>query len=951
MNRFLESLAIDLYNNYPDLGDWQIIVPNKRAGLYLKQYLSKQSTAAFWAPEITDIQSWVAQETPEVAADNLSLIFHLYEATTEVMKRQNINWDMDFDRFHFWGDLLVKDFEDVDKNLSDARVVFKQVQDLKEIEQRFDPLSDDEFRLFRGFWESFFDSGSQRKERFLVWWNQMGLIYENFQSRLKAEKLTYPGRMFRQLAEAPELNAFHKKMIFAGFNILSKSEIILLSRLLESGQAEIRWEVDEYYLADIHQEAGRYFREYLKHPQLKKGFPTKIPNRISAHLPETRVIGAPGVLGQTQSLREILEKLPTEELSDTAVVICDQNMLFPLLDSLPENISELNVTMGYPLRHTPLYAFCNQLLDLQLTAKEKENRFYHEPCLRLLRNPYLGAFARDEAATLAEEIESKNQIFPSMEDIENELLKKIFKKQTSNHSLLEYLQEILLYLHEQQHQRDDERSKIDAEYLFAFIRHLNRIKDLLAGWHEKLSTEQLIRIFKELAASMRIPFSGEPLNGLQIMGPLETRSLNFKNVIYLGFNEDAYPGLKPSQSFIPYHIRKAFGMPTFEHNESLYAYYFYRQLHSAETLYLIYNNVSSETVRAEQSRYILQLEAEHPQAKDKIKHEVKLFEGMPKVAEEIKVKKSEAVKVALEEYRQRISADNKGISATALTDFMECKLRFYLKEVMQITGSEEVGEEVDAAQLGRILHNALENLYKPFQKKEVSRANIEAMINQLPTEIEKLYKEELGSDVDTSFGRNLLAKEIITDFAKQILSRDKDSTPFTFLRAEERLLISHMTAEGKKVQFKGFVDRQDEIMKDGQSIHRVIDYKTGKADPKFGSLNDLFRVGDDYEVKRFKKLPFQTFFYAYLLKQKYPQLTSLLPGVASMRNMATPKGDYQYMNSAKTDVIYDDDLHLGFSEKVDALISDIFDNDDLVFSQTEDEAYCSYCPFKAYCRK
>jgi hypothetical protein len=766
-------------------------------------------------------------------------------------------------------------------------------------------------------------------------------------------------------------------VVFAGFNALTKAEEKLISHHVQHSGAEVYWDIDEYYVNNNAQEAGKFFREYQNHPVLGKTFPKDIASNLlsgfrtvataeteeaTSKIKSVKIFGAAQPVSQTklmaQVLKEELEKGIDPE--NTLIVLPDENLLLPVLHSVSGNVEKLNVTMGFPIGATPVFNLVEMLVEMQINRKGSE--FNHRQVVALLGHPYIIAEDAGVANTKRREILNRNWVHIPMGYLASEtnLHRIVFKP--VEESILSYLRTIIITIGNLKSITD-----FDKEYLLHFIKLLNRIQEITGDeyqiksrisdadenlnapdkqWTKALNTslKAFLRLFRQLVQAHRIPFSGEPLRGLQVMGVLETRNLDFKNVFILSLNEGSFPSFSNKNSYIPFSIRKAYGLPTAEHQDAMYAYLFYRMIQRAENIFLFYNTETDVLGQGESSRYLKQLIYESG-----LKMERKVLHDpvQPNLINPIVIQKDSKVIELL----AKLSEGNskfKGISPSALNTYIECRLRFYLRHVAKIKEPDEVEEDLDARVLGNFLHAVMELFYRRVQERKKSSQieakdfyNAEATIDQLIDEVFiTAYQLEPGKPVLYE-GQRLVVREVVKRFAHRILEMDKAYAPFT-IEALEQGGLAHTVAISqypRAIVISGKIDRVDR--KD--DLVRVIDYKTGKDKLDFESVASLF----SRDGKR-NKAAFQTLLYALLYKANVPQGShKIVPGLINRMNLF----DKDFKFGLKVGKIFVEDVEPllpEFDQHLKTLLEDLY-NPVIPFDQTTDVESCRYCAYQKIC--
>jgi CRISPR/Cas system-associated exonuclease Cas4 (RecB family) len=952
---FLEQLADYLLEKYGGkLGEVGILFPNRRAGVFFKNYISRKTSAAMWLPDIYTISGFMEGLSSLELADPLELSFEMYRVYSKLQKNPE-----SFDEFFYWGEMMIADFDDIDKYLVDADKLFRNINDLKEIDNIFDYLSPDQKELISRFWR-YFDKTklSDHQESFLKIWKLLYPAYQELRKVLFMDNIAYEGMIYRDVAEKvlkqEALDLPKEKILICGFNALSKAEKVLFSHLKNSGRADFYWDYDQLFIEDKMHEAGRFLRENLKDFPADKDFDPGFNNL--ANKKNLNIYNLPSNILQSKKLYKILEKKDTAELSDfgdTAVILGDENMLQTVIGAIPPNIPNLNVTMGYALKNTPVYSFVDLLLQLQknLSRTKSSRGFYFRDVLSVLNHQYIKATENEVINDFINRIHQDNLLYIKLEDFpQNELLKSIFIRLESPAEISDYLLRILDRISQDFIIDEDEvhqESDLQKEYIFQIKTRLNRLSGLFKARTDLLNnTEAYIRLFRKLVTGLRIPFAGEPLRGLQIMGILESRLLDFHNLIFLSMNEGVMPASHGGFTYIPANLRYALGMPTREDHDAIYAYYFFRLLQRAENISLLYNSSSKGMNTGEPTRYLYQLEY---LSGYNIKKETMAFRVAENDPVAIDIVKDEAVMNKLNKFT---TDGHSYLSPSALTSYMDCPLRFCFSYVEGVREEDEASEDVDVPGFGNLFHKAMELIYK---EKEGSLI-VEEDFKQLTTD--EFIKEKLDqafrleflkndeSDVNPE-GRNIIVYEIIFQLIKQTLEVDKQSAPFTFRKAEQEVRQNLINiVRGKEIVVGGKIDRVDER----EGVIHLIDYKTGKINLGFAGIQNLLDRSAWPSNDNMKGIV-QVFIYSWLYSKQFADGKKITPGIYPTRTLYEKPFSFLITDKETKTLINSIEEYLpAIDEKIKDLIREIFDPA-TPFSQTQDTDRCKYCPYAGVCHR
>lgn len=985
MKTFLEELATNIYRSNPQLDKLVLVFPNRRAILYFQKHLSAQLTRPAFAPQMLTIEDFIAGFSEYKVPDKLELVHRLYHTYMQVVPATNVEA---FDQFFFWGEMLLRDFNEVDKYLVSARHLFLDLSAQKELDNSFDFLTDEQREFLKLFWGNFDENLNNTKRNFLRVWKELNGVYEQFKTTLQHHGLAYEGMVHRLVAtridQRPQLvvekygadRSFH----FIGFNALTKAEEVIFSALVKEELATVHWDMDAYYVNNNTQEAGKFLREYQQHPLLSRTFPAQIPSNFVPHNDDKKNItlyGAAQPVGQAKLMAQVLQEalMNGARPEETLIVLPDEKMLIPVLNGISHRVDKLNVTMGFPLTSTPVFNLMELVIELQL--HRKADRYQHRQVLALLGHPYVVADNPSLAQAKRKEILKKNMVFIDQRTLafDSVLHQLLFrpasairgKAQTADRifSLYTYLRDLLLAIGTIKALPD-----IDREYAFHFLKLLNRLEEIISEeafasiQHEPLDAKALrrkdqealksfLRLFKQLVNTEKIPFTGEPLRGLQIMGVLETRNLDYKNVFILSLNEGAFPAVSSKGSYIPFNIRKAYALPTAEHQDAMYAYLFYRTLQRAENIHLFYNTETDKLGQGEKSRYLQQLIYESGlQIVEKT-----LYNPLdPEPVLPVTIEKDKSILQIINRFNERSEhRKSYGISPSALYMYLECRLKFYFQYVADIREAREVEEELDARLLGNLLHSVMDMFYNDIctrkKSKLVEPSDLENEEHKILQLIDQAFRTTYALEADKAVeyeGQRVVVREVIKRLVLRIIERDKLYAPFYVEGLEQEGLTARLAIPSQPGYciISGTIDRVD--VKD--ELIRIIDYKTGKDDLNFSSVSLLF----EREGKKQNKAAFQTLFYALLYKHNLPEgwkhgAFRIMPVLINRMNLFDE--DFEYGLRMNKEILRDATAILPeFETLLKALLNELFDPA-VPFTQTNRQESCQYCPYKSICSR
>ena len=948
---FLEAVA-RRYAGRDTLERTCFVFPNRRSGTFFKRWLGITAGKPVFVPNVLTIDELFARIAGmEETREKARLLDVLYREYVRLMPLPEGREPETFDQFIYWGDILLSDFDDIDKYRVDVDRLLVNLRQLKELSVDYDFLTDDQKAAIAAFCTSFFagEMPGESRRNFSEIWNILQPLYHAFRKSLSEKGFAYAGMIYRSVAESltdgtsvlPQFD----EIVFVGLNALNACEKALLDHLRREGRADFYWDYAGPMVTDPDNLAGRFIREN------RERYPSKEPFDCPALDPETQqfeVIRVPSAVGQTRKAMQILGDLQREGAMDhpehTAVVLPDENLLFPMLGAIPGGIEKVNVTMGCPLSASSGATLFQWLERLQADSRQKEGNclFYHRDVTGLLEHPYFVAASDPQiTSALVEHIRKENLVFIPEQELSaaGGIYAVVFRQVADTRAIPGYLLEVLEALQASQ-------SVLEREFLYHFhqcVADLEKVELPL----ETMEPKTWYRLLMQYVALVKIPYEGEPLSGLQVMGPLETRALDFRNVIILSVGEGIFPSRGVSASFIPYNLRLGFGLPTYEQQDAIWAYYFYRSICRAGRVWLLYDSRTEGLQSGEESRFIKQLRyLYHVPMTEKVA--TYSLAGTDTVNPMCHVAKDELVMQKLEE----VFVQGKGVfSASSLNKYLDCPLRFYYEEVEGIREQDDVVEDVDAGIFGTIFHRVMEAVYNPFVGRVVTQEDLQA---------KRLFGERgerLDDWVTAAFahehiheiaGQNLILKELVAHLVKQVVAVDRRlasrSGGIHILGTErkEDFPVS-LPVSGRKVRLFGAIDRIDSCV---PGIERIVDYKSGKVD------NDNCReVSDLFDVSKGSNRPgvaFQLHFYALLMNRIHPgRLVRYDPCIYSLRSIFTEEPKSYEIASDRIEA---------FETQLLSLIEEIFDPA-LPFEPRPDigedpgKSVCRFCNFKRLCNR
>ena len=959
MESFLKLVAADLYKHTEgNLAHTAVVFPNKRAGLFFNEYLAQESDSPIWSPAYVSISELFRSLSPWEVGDPVKLVCELYK----IFRRETQSTET-LDDFYFWGEMLISDFDDADKNKVDTDKLFSNLQDLRNIMDDYTFIDDEQEEAIRQFFQNFsIERRTALKERFISLWNVLGNIYKGFRESLASQNIAYEGMMYRHVIEHLDVDKLpYEKYVFVGFNVLNKVEHTLFTQLKDAGKAVFYWDYDEFYMKENRQavthEAGEFIRRNLR------DFPSPLSGELFKNLSkpkEVHYIASSTENAQARYLPQWIRNNLTTPEKETAVVLCNEALLQPVLHSLPAEVKHVNITMGFPLSQTPVYSFLIALLELHTHGFNfKSGRYTFQSVVTLLKHPYTRQLT-GQAELLEKELTRNNRFYPLPGELgKDEFLTQLFTPLSGNLNLCIRLSETLqqvasIYQANTSGTEDtDAFNQLYRESLFKAYTTINRFRTLIEEDELTVQSETFRRLLVKVLSATNIPFHGEPAIGMQVMGVLETRNLDFRHLVLLSVNEGQLPKSGGDSSFIPYNLRKAFGMTTIEHKIAVYAYYFYRLLQRAERITLMYNTSSDGLNRGEWSRFMLQFLIEWPHP---ITRQFLEAGQSPQGTSPITVEKTPDVMRRMQSLFDVRANPKAKFSPSALNYYLDCPLKFYYRYVAGLSAPDEVSAEIDSATFGSIFHYAAEHIYKDLTThgKVINKEALETLLRNevklqdyVDTAFKKLFFNVPQNEKPEYNGVQLINSAVIARYLKQLLQNDLRYAPFTFIASEMEVdePIDIQTPKGViKSRIGGIIDRMDS--KDGTL--RIVDYKTGGDADTPPHVESLF-IPD----KKRSNYVFQTFLYAAIMCRKQPTM-KIAPALLYIHRAATETYSpvIQMGESRKPKEAVEDfsKYEKEYRERLQGLLEEIF-NPEKSFTQTEIIEKCTYCDFKALCKR
>lgn len=982
MKAFLKIVAKDMLEKYgTDMSDIAVVFPNKRASLFLNNYLAQLAHKPIWTPTYITISDLFRRHSDLKVADPIKSICDLHKT---FVKCTGI--DETLDHFYGWGQLLLADFDDVDKNMVDAKQLFANLSDIHELDD-VSYLTDYQKEMIRKFFSNFSDDhNSELKKRFLQLWCHFYDIYTEFNQRMTEQGLAYEGALYRSVVSNESIEFRHKKYLFVGFNMMQVVELNLLNRLKKQGKAAFYWDYDQYYM-DGNNEAGHYIRQYLPYyPNELADYPQQeIYNNMTKNKDIT-YISAPTENIQARYVNSWLKENGRYKMGrNVAIVLSDESLLQSVIHSLPQEVGSINITIGYPLQQTPFYSLIQQLIQLQGIGHPKQGDTYRlHYVLIALRHPYT-RYISEKYTELLAKLDEQKRFYPSREFLSldgDEGLTLLFRnleeatasQDEYNRKLITYLLDVLRTIGTHAKELND---PLFHESLYRTYTLLNRLQDLIIAGDLQVDIITLERLIQQLIQTTSIPFHGEPAEGIQVMGVLETRNLDFDHILVLSCNEGKLPKGVNDSSFIPYSLRKAYGLTTVENKVAIFAYYFHSMLQRAHDITLTYNNATEDGQSGEMSRFMLQMMVE---SQHSIKRKTLVAGQKPLRPAYSEAQKTDEVMAVLDNIKM--------ITPTFLNTYQRCQKQFYYKYVKGLLEPDEIDEdEVDNKIFGNIFHRAAELFYYTFASKDdiatddqgkqrlirpivITADDLDhalkdtSLIYRL---VDRAFREELfkvsSSDYHPKYnGLQLINKEVIASYLRQLITIDRRQAPFTIIGMEivVSTTLGVATARGQKLfRIGGFIDRLDSVAASGNPSAlgnlaeriRVIDYKTGRSrtsHPK--DIEEVFST-QPLAIGKHNDYYLQAILYSLIVKndRRYnPAQEPVSPGLLFIQNAGADDYDptLKLGKELLTDVA---PLETEFTDHLRSLLADIYDPA-LPLKPTEDKKRCVFCPYAALCK-
>lgn len=995
MKPFLRTVAEDLYTTTN--GNFEhvtIIFPNKRANLFFNQHLADlHGDKPLWLPQYMTISDMFASLSQYSLADKIMLVCMLYQSYKKIIQSEET-----LDKFYSWGEIMLQDFNDIDNSMIPADKLFANIEELADMTD-FSFMSETQIRTVQTYFANFNPKNNTKlKEKFGTLWSRLFPIYEDFKSELRSAGFAYDGMLKREVIELLEsLDGQHHNIpadqtfAIVGFNVLSKTEETLFSYLKKHYNTLFYWDFDYAYInmKEIPElasnfEAGLFMRRNV----FKYG--DRLTDNVSEHNnmrshKQISIISASTENAQARYATEWLPQVIDSEqpLNNTAIILCNESMLQPLFHSIPQELTldngakrtlQTNITMGHPLMQTSISSFVNLLLTLQIKgASRTQGTWNHAVVRRLLTHPLTARLTNGESARIATQLKNDAIVYPTTNDATggNQILKQIFQPQSTNSDLLEYLSTIVETIGMTFNNADDADAndfitQLNIEAIYNIHKIVNRLTTLHQSSLLNINTRTLAGLLTQIMAAQSIPFHGEPATGIQIMGMLETRNLDFRNVLIMSANEGNIPPTPNVTSLIPYTLREAYGMTTIEKQTSLYAYYFYRLMQRAENISIMYNS-STEGLNSngEMSRFATQVLI-HSDNLFSADTGVKTYSiqspSTPMTGRDIIADKSQQTLDKLNSVYNSIDNESvKTLTPSTINTFIDCPLKFYFNKLSPIplATEESVDEDVDSALFGNIIHHVLERIYKDYVGKIVNEKQLTDIAND-EERIDQYVNEEINEaffqgykDYQRLTGQQLLNRKVIVDYLKRQLQTDAKACPLHIIKLEngDHKLKFNVT-DDTSVIIGGIIDRMDSTIIEGEERLRIVDYKTSASPHTASDISALFNNRSD-------KRPYhilQAMTYTLIVASTNTTPLPVSPSLFYVKQTQNTEPIDSVIKIGKKRILdfapmgSPDDITTEFTDNLHTVFKRMFDPQQ-PFLQTQNTKICEYCDLKQICRK
>ena len=941
MSTFLHKIAQLIKENAGDsTANILVILPSRRASLFLQKELIQVYGKTIICPDIISTEDLIMELTGFTLVDPLELSIELYRSYQFVYKEKA----EPFEQFLKWSSMLIQDYNEIDRYLIDSKQIFQNLRDIKEIEE----------------WSLAEEPLSPMQINYLEFMGKLQDIYLNFHERLSQKKIAYQGFAYRIGTEKVIGNPYlsgYKKIFICGFNALNAAEEKIFSQLVSHHGAELIWDADEYYLNDPQQEAGQFIRNHQQKELLKGQL--ILGNELSTENKKFKIFAAPKNFSQAIVCNKILNEIlsHSNNLNRTVIVLADENILSPILSTLPKEVKEVNVTLEYPMKQTVLYDFFMNLLQLHLNRinKNKGEIFYYKDLEKVIQNPYCQLLFQSyrPLEELRTWMKKSNKEFVSIGKIdrflsvEKESCQILFHTWNTCEEILSNFLLILSSLENYMISNPKNPLHLESEVIFQSRKIFNRIEEFIHQSDLFSQPETFKQLFQQLLSQVSAPFYGEPLTGLQIMGVLETRVLDFETVILTSVNENVLPSGKSQNSFLPNDLKRYFKLPTYSDKDAIYAYHFFRMIQRAKNVYLIYNTETERSGSAEKSRFVTQLLLELREKNKSAHFEEHFFTSGASDKKDLKIEyqSDDYIKKKL------VEKGTSGYSVSLINSFKECALKFYLQQIIGVETDSELEENVESSTMGKIIHCALELSYFPFLKKILNPSDYREMRSKINKNVRTAFKTYYSED-EISEGKNLLAMETVIQYVERVIDSDEEflkkeieqGSTFSVIEIEKTLFANIDIQKGEEtisVVIKGTCDRIEKT----KSHLRIVDYKSSvnKSKDKF-KIENLESLFDNNAFNK----ALQLYLYAWLAwKNNLARSEEIETLIYTFKGSEMP---YFKLSREDESAVYSDDFFKEFESQLSRFISKLV-TEDLLFTQTSNLEICQYCDFNRFCNR
>ncbi len=950
MKTFIDHIVDHLGNTDPHkLGSYAFVFPTRRACYYFRDALLKRyADETFWIPRIFSIDDFIMHCSDKTVGSEIDLLFALYECYRQTyLPLPSGETDKEelptFDRFYAWGQMLLKDFDEADRYLVDTDKLYQNLEHLTALEAKFQGSEEMKDALKR-FNDMMGHEDTTLKANFNNQWSRVSKTYHLFRQYLEDKNLYYGGLLYRELAEKLRNSALElpfDQVVYAGFNALSKAEEVIIDSLLKSDTATLIWDADRQYLDGEIEEAGKFMRRNLRKWPPSSRVHWIITDMVSDPK-DVKVLGGVQAVGQAQVLGQLLEELPADKRDKCGIVLADEGVLFQVLYALPENFSMPNVTMGYPAKHSHWFHLAKAYMEYQLHLRGKDEDAYADTgyTRALLDNPLVKRLttAPPEVAT------SKSKWIPVqiLLDTVPSTMVEMLTPRARVVELIDSLVQILMSIY-QRFRLEEQLEDFESELAFHSLKHLMQLQEQIRKHSRQLEPRTLARLVVQAFEQTRVPFSGEPTTGLQLMGFLETRVIDFEYLIILSANEGKLPRGNRQESYIPFAMRKAFKLPTFEEQDAIYAYHFKRILQRAKEITIIYNTEVAVDGSGEKSRYIWQLKEVLPENTIK---EATYQMGLTKlpVSGKLTIEKSAEVMRMMNRFqvdREQV----KSLSPTAIRHYLDCSLRFYFRYIIRLREREQESLEIDARDFGNIVHQTFETLYSPYIGETLTKEQIRELLNSnaIKDGVDQSISDYFKVSAPRLSGKDILQHQIIQKVVYKAMENDLVTAPFLVVGTEMKLKSDLEVNGYGSVRLEGTLDK---VYHKREHVH-IVDYKTGRVDLKYTRGPVFPTAGAEYIQEHFEnpklKSGFQGFFYGYLWYKTQAEVP-LNIGVYPLKKV---NEGIRWLNHGQAIP------PAGFEEfetQLSSSLQELF-NAEVPFTQTTDADRCRFCTYKEICQR